>query len=172
LQYDLAALELSQFDQPPPNPSMGAGGFELAAVPFRLTRNLLHFVTPLGVDGAFSGAFCAAAECMSQQRKCPLGLWLDLLSRPEAAAPGEDGAGHGLLVPGLVPWGVDPDEATARVVELSPELAVRRRHEAGKPLAVGKGAAADVHAGLRQLIEEATSTERLQLMPPAWQPWL
>lgn len=83
-RLDQAAVELSQFDLPLPPFAAAAN----AAMPFRLTRNLLHFITPLGVDGAFSGAFSAAAECMAQRRKCPLELWLDLLSRPED--PAED----------------------------------------------------------------------------------
>lgn len=73
----------------------------------------------------------------------------------------------------LVPWGAMPDEALARVSDLSPEIAVQRKSDGGaKPMPMGKGVAADVHAGLRGLIEEATDIERLQAMPPAWQPWL
>jgi len=73
-----------------------------------------------------------------------------------------------------VPWGADSEEAIERVSALSPELAVleQRRVDGNRSVPLGKGTAADVHAMLRSLISEATEVDRLQLMPPAWQPWL
>merc|ERR1719446_1243410 len=53
-----------------------------AGVPFRLTRNLLRFVTPIGVDGSFAAAFGAAAEAFAEPRKCALAVWLDFLATP------------------------------------------------------------------------------------------
>mmetsp|Transcript_15954 Transcript_15954/g.41993 ORF Transcript_15954/g.41993 Transcript_15954/m.41993 type:complete len:549 (-) Transcript_15954:277-1923(-) len=178
LRRDHAAVEYEQFDMPRDRAPLAAS----SAMPFRLTRNLIHLISPLGVDGGFAGAFSAAAECMAQRRKCPLGQWLDLLSRPED--PDDDGAGAGradaMDVDGapppaagsaLVPWGALPADAIAAVSALSPELAVQRKAD-NKGLPPGKATAADVHAGLRALIDEATDADKLQAMPPAWQPWL
>jgi len=176
LRQDHAAIELSQFDLPLQSTSAAAVG----TMPFRLTRNLLHFITPLGVDGAFSGSFSAAAECMAQHRKSPLVAWLDILSRAEDPTDEEPSGGDVMEVDGtsksdlrgLVPWGAEPVEALSVVADLSPELAVQRKTEYSKTMVSGKGNTADVHAGLRVLIEEATDIDKLQAMPPAWQPWL
>ena len=73
---------------------------------------------------------------------------------------------------GLVPWRVEPADAVAAMAELSPELGVQRKAESAKAAPMGKGSAADVHAGIRALIEEAVDTEALQAMPPIWQAWL
>ena len=115
---------------------------------------------------------------MAQQRKCPLGAWLDILSRSEhsGATDGDvdmDASGPGISC-GLVPWAADPEEATERVAAVSPELAVleQRQSDSGRSAQMGKAVPADVHATLRSLIAEATDVDRLQLMPSAWQPWL
>ena len=54
---------------------------------------------------------------MAQQRKCPLGVWLDVLSRAELAES-EVADGDVDMDPpslgGLVPWRVDPEEVTIR----------------------------------------------------------
>ena len=49
-----------------------------------------------------------------------------------------------------------------RVRELSPELAVRKAEVA---------AAADVHAKVRELIAQATDSNALMKMPPAFAGW-
>ena len=114
------------------------------AVPFRLTRNLQHFLAPHAVDGAFAAAACAAAGALSAAPAAPLELWVDFLGGQHA------------------PWAATGAEAAARVRELSPELAVRKAEVA---------AAADVHAKVRELIAQATSAESLTKMPPAWAAW-
>jgi hypothetical protein len=129
------------------------------AVPFRLTRSLLHFVSPFGVDGAFSGAFSAAAECCADETKCPLELWLDYLGQPEPGpAAAADALGH------FPPWSATGSVAAARMRELSPQLIVRKHYP--------KRHQADVHEKLRSLIDQATAPGSLAEMPPAWQPWL
>ena len=114
------------------------------AVPFRLTRNLQHFLAPHAVDGAFAAAACAAAGALSAAPAAPLELWVDFLGGQHA------------------PWAATGAEAAARVRELSPELAVRKAEVA---------AAADVHAKVRELIAQATSASSLMKMPPAFGAW-
>ena len=170
ISRDSGGVPLTEFDLPAAAaasavvPAGGGGGDGPAApVPFRLSRNLVHFVAPFGVEGAFSASFSAAAECCADEHKCPLELWLDFLAQPEdaTAAAGGDGAdalGH------FPPWSATGAVAAARMRELSPQLIVRAHHP--------KRHEADVHAKLRALIDQATSVDRLAEMPPAWQPWL
>ena len=63
LRRDVGAAELVEYSPP----ALSAG---CDAVPFRLTRLLQNFITPLGIDGAFSGAICAASECLAAHQKC------------------------------------------------------------------------------------------------------
>ena len=153
---DTGNLLLTDFALPAAPPAADAPP---AAVPFRLTRSLLHFVSPFGVDGAFSGAFSAAAECCADEAKCPLELWLDYLGQPEPGpAAAADALGH------FPPWSATGSAAAARMRELSPQLIVRKHHP--------KRHQADVHEKLRSLIDLATAPGSLAEMPPAWQPWL
>jgi transformation/transcription domain-associated protein len=155
LVFSLASgdIALGAFDTPALPPPHGAP--PAAPLPFRLTRNLQRLATPFGIDGAFSAAFCAAAECFAHSRKCPLELWLTALAAPE-----EDGA-TGAHIQFLPPWTAPPAAAAARARELSPAELVSKM-----------GKEADVHAALRALVAEATSDEALARQPPAWQAWL
>jgi hypothetical protein len=140
------------------------------AVPFRLTRLMQHFVSPLGIDGAFSGAICAASECLAHHGKCPLPLWLDALSRPEEARSGSADLAAAGVAEGVVPWGVDGEVAAARVRELSPVLATRGA--AKKADGEVGHAVVDVHQQVRSLVNAATSPENLWGMPSSFQAWL
>eukprot|EP00908_Phaeocystis_cordata_P015074 Transcript_26185.p2 GENE.Transcript_26185~~Transcript_26185.p2 ORF type:complete len:544 (+),score=249.13 Transcript_26185:705-2336(+) len=156
---DSGALLLTDFALPAAGAASGGSAAAPPAVPFRLSRNLVHFVSPFGVDGAFSGAFSAAAECCADEQKCPLELWLDFLGADEpGAAAASDALGH------FPPWSAPGSVAKARMRELSPQLIVRAHHP--------KRHQADVHEKLRNLIDQATSASSLSEMPPAWQPWL
>ena len=155
----MGAAELVEYSPP----ALSAG---CDAVPFRLTRLLQNFITPLGIDGAFSGAICAASECLAAHQKCPLPLWLDALARPEDSRTGEADSAAAGVADGLVPWGADGKSAAARVRELSPVLATRS-------VAKGDGLAnVDVHRQVRSLVDAATSPENLWSMPSAFQAWL
>ena len=90
-----AALEYSQFSMP----LADASAVAVAQMPFRLSRNLLHFVTPLGVNGVFTGSFSAAAESMARRRKCPVSMWLALLSRNSYTKTANEVGGAARIVP-------------------------------------------------------------------------
>lgn len=169
LRRDTGAAELVHFSLPESRMAGGGGGVPAVgpSVPFRLTRMLQQFITPLGIDGPFSGAIGAAAECLANRAKCPLPLWLDALARPEHSSAvwdsEADTASCGLEL-GIVPWEARGETAATRVRELSPLLLARA--------APAKGASADVHAKVRSLVEAATSVDNLSAMPPAFQAWL
>ena len=88
-------------------PSYDASGLvpEMAneAVPFRLTRNLQHLMTPFGVYGTFANAMASMASCLYEHRaflSSYLTLFLtdDLLSWHQArrgAQPGVQSGGGG-----------------------------------------------------------------------------
>ena len=165
LRRDTGAVELLEFT------SFGAGAspkdvVPIDEVPFRLTRTLQQFITPLGIDGPFSGAFCAAAECLANQNKCPLPQWLDALARREGGPSGgdPDDTASAALAQGLVPWGSSGLKAAERVQNLSPVLLARS--------AAGNRPMADVHAKVRSLIDAATNTDNLCAMPSGWMAWL
>jgi len=165
LRRDTGAVELLEFT------SFGAGAspkdvMPIDEVPFRLTRTLQQFITPLGIDGPFSGAFCAAAECLANQNKCPLPQWLDALARREGGPSGgdPDDTASAALAQGLVPWGCSGLKAAERVQNLSPVLLARS--------AAGNRPMADVHAKVRSLIDAATNTDNLCAMPSGWMAWL
>jgi transformation/transcription domain-associated protein len=165
LRRDTGAVELLEFT------SFGAGAspkdvVPIDEVPFRLTRTLQQFITPLGIDGPFSGAFCAAAECLANQNKCPLPQWLDALARREGGPSGgdPDDTASAALAQGLVPWGCSGLKAAERVQNLSPVLLARS--------AAGNRPMADVHAKVRSLIDAATNTDNLCAMPSGWMAWL
>jgi len=86
LRRDAGAAELLEFALVAPTAAHEAAS--APSVPFRLTRALQQFITPLGIDGPFSGAFCAAAECFANHSKCPLSQWLDALARRRFGALG------------------------------------------------------------------------------------
>ena len=168
LRRDSGSAEFIDFGPLAPGsstPVIAADDAAETAIPFRLTRTLQQFITPLGIDGPYSGAMCAAAECLSNRSKCALPLWLDALARPEggSTAAREDTAAAGLAA-GLVPWGASGDAAAERMRELSPVLVARG--------ASTKGPAVDVHAKVRMLVEAATSQDNLAAMPSAFQAWL
>ena len=64
-------------------PVSGAAATALTPMPFRLTRNLMHFVAPFGVEGAFSGAF-SHSQTMVRDFFLPFGSALPLPVAPRA----------------------------------------------------------------------------------------
>jgi len=163
LRRDAGAAELIDFSPLPPAKTADAAD---NSVPFRLTRTLQQFITPLGIDGPFSGAFCAASECFANQSKVPLPIWIDALARPEGGPGGGDPSdtAAAALAEGLVPWSFSGQEAAKRVQQLSPVLLTK--------ISPQKGVSADVHAKVRSLVDAATNPENLCTMPSAFQAWL
>jgi hypothetical protein len=152
IEMDSSSIELQHFDPLPLSIQVGP-----PVMPFRLTRSIQHFLTPLGVDGRFSGALRGAAECMAQAHKCPLGLWLDFLSQLESSE-------QSLHYHANVPWNATGIEAESRACDLSPDVARSR----------GQSSQRIVHVceHVQMLIARATSADHLQRMPPAWMAWL
>jgi len=169
LRRDAGAAELLEFALVAPTAAHEAAS--APSVPFRLTRALQQFITPLGIDGPFSGAFCAAAECFANHSKCPLSQWLDALARSEHGGGGRDSAtsaAGAAAAADLVPWGVSGAQAAERMQQLSPALLTRAAPSKGPSADVHT----DVHANVRALVEAATNPDALSAMPSAFQAWL
>ena len=170
LRRDLGCADLVDFGHETLTIPAGGNDDEAEpAVPFRLTRGLQQFISPLGIAGPFAGAICAAAECLGSPTKCPLPLWMASLSRPEGHADGKatvDDSPEAGLQAKLVPWRASGEEAASRMRELSPVLLTRA---VPNKAAVGN---VDVHAKVQSLIDAATSADTMYTMPSAFQAWL
>lgn len=133
-----------------------ATGSDSDHVPFRLTPNLVNFVTPSGITGVFSGAMVAAAQALQA----------------------EDGHNSALLGAVLrdeiIGWhahhrepfhraGVDNATLSAHTTD-----SVARVDARLSALATFSGAFTPVD----RLIKEATASNNLCSMPATWQPWL
>ena len=173
LRRDLGSADLLEFGHEclgggipgaSPLPNINNELCNVAGVPFRLTRGMLHLMSPLGLSGPFTGAICAAAECLANHSKCPLPLWMDTLARPEQNSAGEDSAAAG-RAQGLVPWGTTGEAAAARVRELSPVLLTRSKKQ-------GTEHKVDVHEAVQGLIDAATNIDAMCAMPSAFQAWI
>lgn len=177
LRRDIGAVELLEFGLDTlgggvPSPATDLPATEDSdtplynALPFRLTRTMQQLISPLGIAGAFTGAICAAAECLADPAKAPLPLWVDTFARPEAHSA-DDGPSAGRR-DGIVPWSTSGEAAAERMAALSPAILTRAAAVNGK----GSTAHVDVHAKVHALIEAATNADTLAAMPSAFQAWL
>ena len=143
--------------------SYGArGALERAEpVPFRLTRNLVTFFTPFGVEGVFVGAMAVAAHALLAEGAGAADA-LALFCREDAAA-------HAARRGGRPPPASDPDFRALVAANAAGAVA---RVRAVAPAAPGEPTAAgSVQRGAAELVEAATSPRNLSRMEPTYCAW-
>jgi hypothetical protein len=164
LRRDLGTAELLDFA-----PAIGFHASPSDGVPFRLTRTMQNYISPLNIHGAFVGAMCAAAECFANQSKCPVEFWLNALSHGDAVLqPTAEGTAFGPPTEAIVPWSADGQTAARRVVELSPAEIARAATAVGGDA----GGSVDAATTVRDLVGAATRLQNLVAMPSSYEAWL
>ncbi len=142
----------------------GGDGARWAALPFRLTRELVDAFGPAGLEGPFRGAAEATLR-LAQGEACAAALLTVLEAFVDEPMRGWAAASDGAAVP----WA--HDGAAARAARLDAEVAVLHMQ---RRLGTHDGAAAplSVESRVRELIALATNEEALAAQPVGWQPWL
>lgn len=161
-------------------------------VPFRLTRNLVVFFTPYGVEGPFVTSMCAAAQAMAdaeEDLRCYLSMFFrdDVLyaharkARLTAQQQAAQTQSHAHLpstasavaavdaaaLQDMVTRNVD--KLMARLLQVAPRLAPGQDVV---PPPGGEGVVTpNVQGGASKLVELATAARCLCKMCPTWHPW-
>lgn len=137
-------------------------------VPFRLTRNLVTFFTPFGVEGVFAIAMSATAAATVQ----PSSNLVHLLSqffRDDIMMTQQrrsvKASGQGTPAPAA--------QDLKDLVKANIEHCVKRIHAVAPSrdkIVLGQ-AVADIQAGTSKLLEAAMNPHSLCRMEPTWHPW-
>lgn len=124
-------------------------------VPFRLTPNLVNFVTPVGITGLFSSAMLASAQAIADPEMhvdhLLGGIFKDELVSWSAGAPGT------LKTDVKNGWLVQAVDRNVAVVKTNLEFV---------------SSFSGSHGAVDSLIKSATASSNLCVMPANWQPWL
>jgi len=125
-------------------------------IPFRLTPNLVNFVTPVGITGLFSAALIASAQTLNDP-EFRIKDYLSAILRDEIIS------WHALT---HEPWLMSamPNSQLLETVEKNANNMKTKLEE----LAEFDGTNSNVDA----LIKNATTSQNLCLMSPTWHPWL
>lgn len=138
------------------------------AVPFRLTRNLHHFLTPFGVDGAFAPTMSKMAQCLID-KKPVLRNQLRLILRDD-----------------LLSWHASKTQPHSEEQQRQVELQLRERVQTNVEAVLNRLNDMSLHLEdepgqtekkasnqkVYALIEAATDAQNLCSMNTAWLPWL
>ncbi|KAJ1619499.1 hypothetical protein T492DRAFT_848510 [Pavlovales sp. CCMP2436] len=147
-------------------PARSADG-SLAAVPFRLTRNMQVALGPFALEGPYVAAIASTAEAMHHRKyaaACPLEAWLSCLERDRPvrwtceplATEGDEAVRR-------------PNPVLGRIAALAPSHAL----DLAQAQPVGQHpSVVSMNLKVAELIEAATSATNLGRMPPGWQAWL
>lgn len=152
------------------------------AVPFRLTPNLQHFLTDVGIEGPFTSYLMALGQALSGKKQ-DLADYLSLYVRDELLAWLASSAGSGLatsLLPPPPPSGDDSagiismhSEVAAKIIQ-NVEIVMKRAQSMACHRENEKGA--DVTQPLDQIILDliscAVNPQKLAHMDSHWHPWL
>jgi transformation/transcription domain-associated protein len=127
-------------------------------VPFRLTPNLVNFVTPAGITGTFSGAMVAVVQA---------------LNNPEMRVNNLLGA---MMRDELIAWYsiyTKPfDKASVNNTLLLPRVSNNVNLILKRLVYLAKYSEEHMHTPVDQLIKAATASMYLACMHGTWQPWL
>jgi len=135
------------------------------SVPFRLTRNITSFLTPLMVDGIVGSVLTAANSCLLRNQDV-IRNYLCLFIRDD-----------------LLSWNSTkmsmPDDRGQRQLETQLRdkirnnvgLIIKRLHMLMPSNQENKNPPMPMNSKVLQLIKDATSKERLCMMSSTWQPW-
>ena len=171
LRRDLGSADLLEFGHEclgggipgaGPLPNINNELCNVAGVPFRLTRGMVHLMSPLGLSGPFTGAICAAAGSPRQPSgaRCRSG-WTPWRG-PSRIAP--ERIARPPVAQGLVPWGTTGEAAAARVRNLAGAAHTEQKQ--------GTEHKVDVHEAVQGLIDAATNIDAMCAMPSAFQAWI
>jgi transformation/transcription domain-associated protein len=127
-------------------------------IPFRLTPNLVNFVTPAGITGTFSAAMVATAQALNDPdmrvnnllgaiMRDELIAWHSVHEKPFDKA----GVPNSILLP----------KVSKNVNFVLKKLAYLARYDEDS-----------MHTPVDQLIKAATASATLASMHGTWQPWL
>lgn len=147
------------------------------AVPFRLTPNLQHFLTEVGIEGPFASYLCALGQALSGKKQ-DLADYLSLYVRDELLAWLASPAGS-TLAASLLPFPSTDDsismqsEVAAKIIQ-NVEIVMKRVQSMACHRESEKGA--EVTQPLDQtvldLISCAVNPQKLAHMDSHWHPWL
>ena len=129
-------------------------------VPFRLTRNISSFLTPLMVNGIVSGSIMAINSLLLRKQ--------DVIKNYFCLFVRDD----------LLSWNSTkisvPDDHGQRALEskLRDKIKINVRHTYTRVQSLlVQSESGPMNSKVNQLIKNATSQERLCMMNPTWQPW-
>ena len=134
-------------------------------VPFRLTRNLVTFFTPFGVEGVFATSLCCAASASIQPNHHLLDMLRlffrdDIISTQQRRASRSQATlSSGIMSQNLLSLvTANLDQCRSRIEMIAPGSS---KFHCGK----------DIQSGATQLIESAICPQNLCRMDPTWHPW-
>ncbi len=147
-------------------------------VPFRLTRNLVVFFTPYGVEGPFVSSMAAAAKALAaedEEFRCYLSLFFrdDLLYthvRKARVVAQQQGQAATSSTAALVA-SVDAGKLQDMMVRNVDRLMGRLLQVAPAEISAGQAPPPNVQLGVIKLVELATSARCLCKLCPTWHPW-
>jgi phosphatidylinositol kinase/protein kinase (PI-3 family) len=131
-------------------------------MPFRMTRNLLNFITRAGLNGPFHIILVAASEALMGEGDIlnnQLSLFFrdDLLSWHDVKHKSRPDSDVRLS-----------DENILQLVEKNVQMVIQRV----KKLSLKKLSDHSCASPITELLNIATSPEQQSAMPPTWYPWL
>ena len=127
-------------------------------MPFRLTPNLVNFVTPAGITGIFSASMVSAAQALNDPEMGVSSL-LGAIMRDELIA------WHAIYE---TPY----DKTSMENQHFLPKVAQNVNASLKRLAFLAKYDEEHMHMPVDQLIKAATASVHLASMPGTWQPWL
>jgi len=125
-------------------------------VPFRLTPNLVNFVTPVGITGLFSSAMLASAQAIHDP-ELHVGHYIGGILRDELIS--WHAVHHGPYLKSGIANADLVTKVEGNVAIIEKQLGFVANFEGN-------------HGAVDSLIKAATASQNLSLMSPTWQPWL
>jgi transformation/transcription domain-associated protein len=127
----------------------------LKKVPFRLTPNLVNFLTPIGITGVFSSALLAAAQTIAD---------------PEFTFQDYLGA---VLRDELISWQANHSAAPSKPALDNESLCAKlERNVTAVQKRLRSVVSTENNQAVDVLVKHATASNNLCHMPPTWHPWL
>lgn len=131
------------------------------SVPFRFTRSLQHFMTPIGIEGVFSSALMAIGRCLTEP-EFDLGQYLGIFIRDE-----------------LITWHY-MIQRPVNEQNLRQKVALNVEQIVNKAQAIGSfdierekvSNNLKLNNSVLELIKAATNTQNLAVMEVNWMQWL
>jgi len=128
-------------------------------VPFRLTPNIVSFLSPLGMRGVWNAVMTASAVCLTEMKThienhLKLYLWDDVMSYQVSTSTTESHLKEQIK-----------GKVAANLATIMQRISSFSQTSSHQPQLV------TVHKKVNELIEMAESPEHLSQMDPTWHPW-